>query len=90
MNIKCNEIDKSIEIKDGLKNHYFILKLLMVLNLLNAILRLYDARDTEFGFQEIIWLLLGIISVVALYFFIAKRSALVEFRKLLAEVGIKR
>ena len=76
MKIKYNEIDKSIEINDGLRNQYFVWKLLMILNLLNAILRLYNVKETGFGSEEIIWLILGIISLVILYFFIVKKSTL--------------
>jgi len=74
MKINYNKVERSIVIKDDIKNHYFIMKLLLVLNLLNAILRLYDVK--EFRFQEIIWLLLGIISVIVLYYFTVKKSTL--------------
>ncbi|CDF79483.1 conserved hypothetical protein [Formosa agariphila KMM 3901] len=74
MNIKYNDIDKTIEIKDGMKNYYFIMKILMVLNLLNAMLNLFDVYKTGFGFIEIVWLVLGLISIVVLYLFIFKKS----------------
>lgn len=76
MKINYNEIDKSIEIKDGLKSHFFIMKMLMILTLLNVILNLYDVNKNELGFIEIIWFILGIISLVSLYFFIIKKSTL--------------
>jgi hypothetical protein len=76
MKINYNELDKSIEIKDGLKSHYFIMKMLMILTILNAILNLYDVKKNELGFMEIIWFILGIISLIILYFFIVKKSTL--------------
>ncbi len=76
MKINYNEKDKSIEIKDGLKSHFFIMKILMILTILNAILNLYDVNKNELGFMEIIWFILAIISLVILYFFIIKKSTL--------------
>ena len=73
MNIKYNESNKSIEIKDGLKNHLFLINFLMVLNLLNAILNLSDA-EAPFGFMKIIWLLLATVSIFILYDSIFKKS----------------
>jgi hypothetical protein len=63
MNINYNKSNKSIEIKDALKNHLLI-NLLMVLNLVNAILNLSDVKAS---FMKIIWLILGTISIVILY-----------------------
>jgi hypothetical protein len=74
MKIKYNKIEKTIEIKDGVKNHYFVMKFLMVLNLLNAVLRLLNLNKTGIGFQEIIWFTLGIASLIILYLFIFKRT----------------
>ncbi|MFT7036985.1 MAG: hypothetical protein ACJA2S_005527 [Cyclobacteriaceae bacterium] len=76
MKIKYNKIENSIEIKDGLKNQYMLLKFVMITNLLNALLNLYDVRDTGIGFIEIIWMILGIVSIVMMFVFIAKRSTL--------------
>jgi len=76
MKIKYNEIDKSIEIKDGLKYYYFFMKLLMILDLITAILTLYNVKKTGMGFVEIIWLILGIASLIVLYIVIVKKSSL--------------
>lgn len=73
MNINYNESNKSIEIKDGLKNHLFLINFLMVLNLLNAILNLSDTK-APFGFMKIIWLLLATVSILILYDSIFKKS----------------
>jgi Na+/melibiose symporter-like transporter len=73
MNINYNEVDKTIEIKDGLKSHVFLINFLMVLNLLSAILNLSDVK-ASFGFMKIIWLVIGVVSIVILYYSIFKKS----------------
>ena len=74
MKIKLNESENSIEIKDGLNNQYLILKILMILNLANAVIRIYGKQTTEYGFIEYIWVGLGIISLVVLFMFLFKMS----------------
>ena len=74
MKITYNEKEKTLEINDDLKNHYFLMKFLITLNLINAVLRLINLKETGFGFQEIVWLIIGIISLIVLYFFLFKRS----------------
>jgi len=74
MKIKYNESENSIEIKDGLKNQYLILKILMILNLANAIIRIFGKQTTEYGFIEYIWIGLGIISLIVLFMFLFKMS----------------
>ena len=76
MKIIYNEIEKSIEIKDGLKTHYFALKILLLLNLLNAVLNIYDINTTGIGFLEITWMILGVISLILLYIIIIKNTTL--------------
>jgi hypothetical protein len=76
MNINYNEADQSIEIKDGVKSHLFLMKFLMIVTLTNSILNLYDMNASNFGFVTVIWLLLAIVSIVFLYHFIFKRSGL--------------
>lgn len=76
MNINYNETDETIEIKDGLKSQLFLMKFLMVVTLINSILNLYDINASNFGFVAIIWLVIGIVSIVFLYHFIFKRSGL--------------
>jgi Na+/melibiose symporter-like transporter len=73
MNINYNEVDKTIEIKDRLKSHVFLINFLMVLNLLSAILNLSDVK-ASFGFMKIIWLVIGVVSIVILYNSIFKKS----------------
>ena len=76
MKVKYNELEKTIEIKDDLKFHYFVMKLIMILNLINAALNLFLIREAEFEIKEIIWLFLGIISFVILYNFIFIKTTL--------------
>lgn len=73
MNINYNEVDKTIEIKDRLKSHVFLINFLIVLNLLSAILNLSDVK-ASFGFMKIIWLVIGVVSIVILYNSIFKKS----------------
>lgn len=74
MKIIYNDEENSIEIKDDLKNSYFLVKSLIVLNLVNAVLRLINIEETGFGFQEILWLIIGLISLIVLYFFLYRKS----------------
>ena len=76
MKIKYNETEKSIEIKDGIKTHYFVMKIVISLNLIIAILNLYDVKKTGFGFIEIVWLILGVVSILILFLFLVKKSTL--------------
>ena len=74
MKIKYNEIEKTIEINDDLKNHYFSMKILMTLNSLSLVSSLLNVYKTGIvGFQEIIWFTLGIASLIILYQLIFKR-----------------
>ena len=72
--VSFSESENSIEIKDGLKNQYLILKILMILNLANAIIRIFGKQTTEYGFIEYIWIGLGIISLIVLFMFLFKMS----------------
>ncbi|MDG4945858.1 hypothetical protein NMK71_05480 [Weeksellaceae bacterium KMM 9713] len=74
MKIKYNEIDKSIEIKDELRSHYLLLKIVMILNLISAVFQLLDINETGIGFIEIILFIVGIISLIILCIFIFKKS----------------
>jgi hypothetical protein len=74
MKINYNKAENSIEIKDGLKNHYFMLMVVMILNLINAIIRLTKFTKSEFGIEEFFWLAIGIISLISLYLHFFKRS----------------
>ena len=75
MKIIYNEIEKSVEIKDGLKNHFLLMKALMILNLANSILNLSDVRMDSFRFTNVVWAALGIVSILVLYNFIIKKTS---------------
>jgi hypothetical protein len=75
MKINYNETDKSLEIKDGLKYYYLIIKIVIVLNLINAIIRITKLNKSQFGIEEYLWSATGVISVVALCFHFFKESA---------------
>lgn len=68
MKIKYNEKEHSIEVNDDTKTHYFLMKTIMILNLANSILRLLDLKKNGMGILELFWIILGITSLVALYF----------------------
>ena len=76
MNIKYNETNKSIEIKDGIKTHYYVLKIVIGLNLFTAFLNLYNTKDTGFGFIKVLWLVIAIAMLGYLYYFLFKKSDL--------------
>ena len=46
----------------------------MLLNLANAIIRIFGKRTTEYGFIEYFWIGLGIISLIVLFKFLFKMS----------------
>ena len=75
MKITYNEIEKSVEIKDGLKNHFLLMKVLMILNLANSVLNLSDVRMDTFRFINVVWAALGIVSILVLYNFIIKKTS---------------
>ena len=76
MKVSYNETSQSIEIRDGLKKQYLLLKFLMILNLVNAIMRLVNKEVTAYEFLEYTWVFVGFISLVALFMFIFRLSAL--------------
>ena len=55
-----------------------LIKFLLILNLLNAVLRLINITQTGIGFQEIIWFLLGSTSLIFLYLFLFKKTTLTK------------
>ena len=75
MKIIYNEIEKSVEIKDGLKNHFLLMKALMILNLANSVSNLSDVRMDTFRFINVVWAILGIVSILVLYNFIIKKTS---------------
>ncbi|MGO4820127.1 MULTISPECIES: hypothetical protein [unclassified Flavobacterium] len=76
MNIRYNEANRIIEIKDGLKTHLMGMKFVMILTLTNSVLNLSGDVIKGFGYLTVIWLILGITSIGFLYHFIFKTSSL--------------
>ncbi len=74
MKITYDKSDHSIQVKDGLKQTYLILKILMFLNLANALIRLIGQDRSAYGVIEYIWIGIGIASLLALYYFLFKVS----------------
>ena len=73
MSVTYNEAAKAIEIKDGLNSHQFLMKFMMIVLLINAILNLSNDK-IGFGFMKILWLVLGMFSVVILHKYIFKKT----------------
>ena len=76
MKIKYNEEDKSIEIKDKQKTQYYAINFLMIINIFNAVVNVYNMNDKQLDWMGYIWVILGIVSLVILVFFIIKKSTL--------------
>ena len=76
MKLHYNTQDETLVIQDGLKNHHFLLKLLMILNLLNAVLNVSTFSISSIGFMQLVWLFLGLVSVVVLYNLTVKNTTL--------------
>lgn len=75
MKVAYIESENSIEIKDGIKTHYLILKFAMFLNLGNALIRLIEQKMNEYGAMEYFWIIVGILSLIGLYFLFFKKSS---------------
>lgn len=67
MKLHYSTQDETLVIQDGLKNHHFLLKLLMILNLLNTVLNVSTFSISSIGFMQLVWLFLGLVSIVVLY-----------------------
>ena len=76
MNIKYNESENTIEIKDGLKTQYWMINIMAILNIINSILFpvfVLEKKQMEwFGF---IWVIIGIASFIGLIYQIWKKTA---------------
>lgn len=76
MKLHYNTQDETLVIQDGLKNHHFLLKLLMILNLLNAVLNVSTFSISNVGFMQLVWIFLGLVSIVVLYNLTVKNTTL--------------
>jgi len=76
MNITYNEQDKTINVKDGLKSHLFLMKFLMIVTLINSVVNVYDLNSMNFTYVSALWIVLGIVAALFLYSFTVKKSGL--------------
>jgi glucan phosphoethanolaminetransferase (alkaline phosphatase superfamily) len=75
MNIKFNAIEKSIEIKDGLKTQYLMIKIILFITLLNSILfTVFVLAKKESEWLRFIWVILGLACLIVLFYLIMKKS----------------
>ena len=75
MKIKFNDIEKSIEIKDGLKTQYLMIKMMMIITLLNSILFpvfVLDKKEPEW--LRFTWVILGLTCLIMLIYLVMKKS----------------
>ncbi len=76
MKIKFNENEKSLEIKDGLKTQYFLIKMSLILTLINSILfPVFVLDKKQLEWMAFIWIILGLASIGILIYQILKKSA---------------
>ncbi|MBC5862065.1 hypothetical protein [Flavobacterium turcicum] len=73
MKFKYNEATASLEIKDGLKSHFLIVRLLLIVTFVNVILNLSNSQ-VEFGLMKLIWLLIGMAVAVGLRQYFIKKT----------------
>ena len=75
MQIEYNSQDKTITIEDSIRQNFQLIYALLVLNLANAILHLVtDIIADQVSSWSLIWMALGLISILLLWFFITKRT----------------
>src|SRR5690606_19416448 len=76
MKIKFNENEKTIEIKDGLKQQYFLMKMALIFTLINSVLfPLFVLNEKQLKWMGFIWIILGIISTGTLIYHRLKKTA---------------
>ncbi|MFO7719020.1 MAG: hypothetical protein R6W85_01100 [Gillisia sp.] len=76
MNITFNEREKSIEIKDGLKFQYFLLKIMLLFTIINSILfPVFVLEKTHLEWMGFIWIIVGLASLSILIYIVLKKSA---------------
>ena len=73
MKFKYNEATASLEIKDSLKSHFLIVRLLLIVTFVNVILNLSNAQ-VEFGIMKLIWLLIGMAAALGLRQYFIKKT----------------
>ncbi|MFO8147766.1 MAG: hypothetical protein R6U03_10295 [Gillisia sp.] len=75
MKITFNEKEKSIEIKDGLKRQYQLLKIPLIFTIMNAVLfPVFVLEKIQFEWTSFIWIIVGLASLVILIYTFLKKS----------------
>jgi len=75
MKINFNEKEKSIEIKDGLKTQYLMIKIMLIFTLINSILfPVFVLDKKQLEWMGFIWIILGLASMIMLTYQIMKKS----------------
>ena len=75
MKINFNEKEKSIEIKDGLKTQYLMIKIMLIFTLINSILfPVFVLDKKQLEWMGFIWIILGLASMIMLIYQIMKKS----------------
>ncbi|HEY9185821.1 MAG TPA: hypothetical protein VIM94_10890 [Salegentibacter sp.] len=80
MKIKFNENEKTIEIKDGLKQQYFLMKMALIFTLINSVINsvlfpLFVLNEKQLKWMGFIWIILGITSTGILIYHRLKKTA---------------
>jgi hypothetical protein len=86
MKIKFNEKEKSIEINDGLKTQYFMIKMMLFFTFINSILfPVFVLEKEQLEWMGFIWVILGLASIIMLTYQILKKSTSEKLN--LSEIG---
>lgn len=75
MEITFNEKESSIEIKDGLKRQYLLLKITLIFTIINSILfPVYVLEKIQVEWMGFIWIILGVASLLVLIYTTLRKS----------------
>ena len=76
MKITYNETEKSIEIKDGLKAQFLLLKISLAFVLINSVLfPVFVLDKKQFEWMGFIWIILGLFIIVLIAYQLLKKTA---------------
>lgn len=76
MKIKFNKSEKTIEIKDGLKQQYFLMNMALIFALINSVLfPLFVLNEKQLKWMGFIWIILGLTSTGILIYHRLKKTA---------------
>lgn len=75
MQIEYNSQDKTIKIEDSIRQNFLLIYVLLILNLANATIHLTtDIVMEQFSSWSYVWMGLGLVSILILWFFLTKRT----------------